>query len=390
VAVESALPAGFVCATVNEMKVPGSLAVALLFWFTGTAADLFQEVRPGVWAGRDTSSLPLADSGYQVYLLGEMHGVREIEAIFGQYMARLHASAGLRDVAIEEDAAYERDAEAYVEGKSNTIREELCLRAGILKTIRRFNEGRPADGMIRVHLVDIDSPADSIREHLLALKQQVAGAASVRVPSLAAIKADGLKTVDELKRLTANAQILRELRTIQHSIRAYQEGLEVGTGPPKGSPYLEDREQAIASNIEDLLRNPGVPALLALYGSDHVSRSRRKDGGAKRDREFSPVALRLEQAGLRVFSLVTFPLSGRYYWRGRGSETLWTAKDGALANGESLDRLLASAHEPKLLYIDRKRERVKLPSEDLSGFSVDAYLLIASATPMENYCAGVK
>ena len=359
----------------------------MVLWFTGAGADPFQEVRPGVWAGRDASSLPLADSGYQVYLLGEMHGVREMEAIFGQYMSRLHASAGLRDVAIEEDAVYERDAQAYVEGKSNTIREELCLRAGILKTIRRFNEGRAANGMIRVHLVDIDSPAAAIREHMLALKQQVAGAASVRVPGVAAIKAQGLKTVDELKRMTANAQILRELRTIQHSIRAWQQGLEVGTGQSKGSPYLDDREQAIASNMEDLLRNPAVPSLLALYGSDHVSRSRRKDGGANRDREFSPVALRLEQAGLRVFSLVVFPLSGSYYWRGRGSQMLWTASDGALANGESLDRLLAAAHEPKLLYIDRKRERVKLPSEDVSRFAVDAYLLIASATPMENYCA---
>jgi len=40
----------------------------MLLWFTGAAADPFQEVRPGVWAGRDVSSLPLPDSGYQVSL----------------------------------------------------------------------------------------------------------------------------------------------------------------------------------------------------------------------------------------------------------------------------------------------------------------------------------
>src|ERR1700682_1831111 len=109
------------------MKVSGSIAAAMVLWFTGAAADSFQEVRPGVWAGRDVSSLPVPDSGDQFYLLGEMHGVQEMEAIFGQYMGKLYASAGLRDVAIEEDAVYERDAQAYVAGGSRTIREGLCL-----------------------------------------------------------------------------------------------------------------------------------------------------------------------------------------------------------------------------------------------------------------------
>jgi hypothetical protein len=104
---------------------------------------------------------------------------------------------------------------------------------------------------------------------------------------------------------------------VEHSIRAYQEGLEVDTGIAKGSPYLEDREQAVASNVEDILRVGKIRCLLVLYGSDHVSRIRRGDGGPKRDQPFSPLALRLEQSGIRVFSMVTFPLAGRSSWRGR-------------------------------------------------------------------------
>ena len=77
----------------------------------------------------------------------------------------------------------------------------------------------------------------------------------------------------------------------------------------------------------DLIDGENSGPVLALYGSDHVSRSRRKDGGSDRNREFAPRALRLVDAGAKVFSLVTFPLSGRWSWRGRRGEMFWTPKD---------------------------------------------------------------
>ena len=360
---------------------------ALLLLLAGAAAGPRTELQPGVWAGRDVNTLPLPVSGYQVYLLGEIHGVREIEGILIQYLARLYSGTGLRDVAIEEDAVYQFDAQAYVEGRSSALPEQLCLRAGVIQAIRRFNEGREKNELIRVHLVDIDSPATAIRQHLLAIKERVAGTAAVRVPDERDIKEHGLETVADLKRLTADEQILSELRTVHHSIRAYHQGLEVGTGEFKGSPYLDDREQAIASNIRDLLHNPDCRAVLALYGSDHVSKARRKDGGAKRDRDFSPLALRLEQVGIRVFSLVTFPLSGRSRWRGHESEFLWSAKDGSLADGKTLDQVLSAVPEATLLYVDPRRQRIRLPSRDITAFVVDAFLLLTSATAMENHCA---
>ena len=361
---------------------------APLFLLLATAASSqVQELYPGVWAGRDLSALPLPVSGYEVYLLGEMHGVRENEEVLLPYLARLNAGTGLRDVAIEEDAVYQREAQAYVEGKSSAVPEPLCLRAGVLRAIRRLNEGRKGNELIRVHLVDIDTPATAIRQHLLTIKERVAGTKAVRVPDATNIKKQGLKTVGDLKRLTTNKQILGELRTVEHSIRAYQQGLEVGPRGFEGSPYLDDREQAIASNIQDLLRDRDCRAILAFYGSDHVSRARRKDGGPKRDRDFAPMALRLQEAGLRVFSLVAFPLSGRWRWRGYEGEMLWTAREGSLAGGETLDRVLATAPEATLFYVDRSQQRIRLPSQDVNGFAVDAFLLLVNATALENRCA---
>ena len=316
------------------------------------------------------SALPLPVSGYQVYLVGELHGVQETEKIFMHYLARL----GVRDVAIEEDAVYKREAQAYVEGRSDTLPPELCLRAGVLEALRRFN------GQIRVHLVDIDTPATAIRRHLLAIQKQTG--AAVRIPDARDIKKRGLRTVEDLERLTSGEQVRRELRTIRHSIRAFQQGFDLGTGNFrfKGSPYLDDREEAISRNIQDVLRNPDCRGVLALYGADHVSKTPRKDGGPKRDRPFSPLALRLEQAGVSVFSLIAFPLSGSSRWRGREGELPWTAADGSLENGEALP-------QAAFLYIDPKQQRVKLPSQDITRFLVDAFLLFPVATALEDRCA---
>jgi hypothetical protein len=332
-------------------------------------------------------ALPLPVSGFEVYLVGELHGVKENEEILIEYLARLYSESGLRDVAIEEDAVYQRDAQAYVEGRSSVLPQPLCLREGVLRALRSFNEGK-GDELVRVHLVDIDSPAAAIRQHLLAIKERIPDAEAMRVPSETEIRERGPETVAALKRLAAGGRELSELRTIEHSIGAYQQGLEVGTTHHfKGSPYLDDREQAIATNILELVRSRSGRTVLALYGTDHVSRSRRKDGGAERNREFSPLALRLVDAGAKVFSLMTVPLSGRWSWRGRAGEMFWTPKDGHIEGGETLDRVLAAAPEAKWLYVDRARQRLTLPSQDMTAFDVDAYLLFAGATPMDDHCA---
>jgi hypothetical protein len=360
---------------------------ALVVLLSGAASGQLKELRPGVWAGRDLSTLPVPASGHQVYLLGEIHGVRETVEVFSEYLAILHARAGLRDVAVEEDAVHQEAAESYVEGRSSAVPEPLCLRSGVLRAIRRFNEGRSPGDLMRVHLVDIDSPAAAIRQHLVAVKRRLPRASAVQVPDTAQIRDEGLGTVDELQKRAVEPETLAELRTIRQSIGAYRQGLEIGERGFKGSPYLDDREDAISGNIQDLLRGPDCPAVLALYGADHVSKSPRGDGGPSRDRPFSPLALRLEGAGVDVFSVVAFPLSGRTRWRGRDGALPWSASDGHLADGETLDHVLAAAPRASLLYVDPMRQSVQLPSRDISEYAVDAFLLLATGTAMKDDCA---
>jgi hypothetical protein len=347
-----------------------------------TAGSL--EVRPGVWAAQQPDDLPVPTEGYEVYLVGEFHGLAENAEFQLRYLDRLHR-AGLRDVAIEEDAVYESDAQAYVDGKIDAVPHHVCLRAPVLEGIRRLNAGLTGDRRIRVHLTDIDSPAFAIRQHLVALQQRLS-AKAVRIPAESAIRDQGLNTVAQLKRLNPDAATQSELRTVEFSVQALRQGLEVDIGPSKGSPYLDSREEAVASNILDLVRNRGAKPLLVIYGADHVSRTPRRDGGPNRDQPFVPTALRLERAGIREFSVITTPLTGHMFWRLQRGEIYGDASDGHLASGETLDKVLAGVPGARLLYIDSKREHARLPSEDMSKMATDAFLLFRDGTPMADRC----
>jgi hypothetical protein len=359
--------------------------VALLLIGSRASATTPPEIRPGVWAAREPETLPLPMRGYEAYLVGEMHGMKENTEFQLSYLEQLHRASGLRDIAIEERAAYENEAQAFVAGRSDAMPSALCLRAGLLDGIRRLNMRLKAEERIRIHLTDIDSPAAAIRAHLGSLQQRL-GASGAAIPSEADVGQRGLETVARLKSLNTDAATRSELRTIELSILSLRQGLEFDLGPSKGSPYLDSREEAVASNIVDLLRVVKTPSLLVVYGVDHVSRTPRKDGGPNRNQPFLPMALRLEQAGIAAFTLMTLPLQGRTFWRGHSSDIFWTPADGRLSSGETLDKILASASDAQFLYIDPKRERVRLPAEDHRKMAVDAVLLFRSGEPLRDTC----
>jgi hypothetical protein len=98
------------------------------------------------------------------------------------------------------------------------------------------------------------------------------------------------------------------------------------------------------------------------------------------------MALRLKSGGVKVFSLLTVPLSGTRQWRGRKEEMFWSPSDARLSTGEPLDQVLSAAQHPAFLYIDPTLERMHLPSRDLNAFRVDAYLLFASGTALADRC----
>lgn len=370
----------------RSRKAQALLAIAAVS-LIAAAAGSGDGPRPGLSTGKTIDDLPVPASGYQVYLLGEMHGIVQNEQLFEQYLIRLNRESGLRDVAIEEDSVYAPDARAYVEGRRQTVPAPLCLRAGILEAVRRINQGRSPGETVRIHLVDIDTPAEAIRLHLESIRARIPAAARIAIPGVDSVASDGLQTVDSFERLTSDPALLGELRTVRRSILANRQGLEATTGQPRGSPYLDDREQSIADNIRDILALPGFRGVLAFYGSDHISKSMRRDGGPNRDRPFAPMALRLEQAGLKVFSLMTFPLTGRWAWRGRSQQMQWTPDEGRLESGETLDKVMRAAGPGSLIYIDRTKQKVTLPSTDLTNSRTEAVLLFSGAQPLPNRCS---
>jgi hypothetical protein len=361
-------------------------AAVLLICGRALAADAPQ-IRPGVWAAQQPEALPLPAQGYQVFLVGETHGLQENVAFQLRYLEHLHHTSGLRDIAIEERGVYEGDAQAYVDGRSDVLPPRLCLRAALLDGIRRLNAALNDDNRIRVHLTDIDSPASAIRQHLSMLQRRLV-ANGVRVPSESDISKDGLEAVAQLRRLNPDSTTQSELRTVELSIRSLQQGLEFDVGQAKGVPYLDSREEAVAANIADLLRLRGVPSLMVVYGSDHISRAQRRNyAGPKRDQLYTPMALRLERAGIKGFSLLTLPLEGQAFWRGRAVPMFWTPADAHLSTGETLDRVVAAAPDARSFFVDLQRERIHLPGEDLNLLTVDAVLLFRTGTPMVERCA---
>ena len=206
------------------------------------------------------------------------------------------------------------------------------------------------------------------------------------VPPSADIREHGLDCVRALQKMTADPRIQSELRTVSSSILALQHGFEVGTGPFEGSSYIEEREEAMTENVEEQVRLSANLAILVICGFDHASRREREDGGPDRNQPFWPMAARLERSGLRIFTLITFPLSGKSFWRGRADEMLWQANDGHISSGETLDRVIASANEEEYLYIDAHKEHLRLPSQDVSNYDADGFLLFAVGHPMTDQC----
>jgi len=52
-------------------------AVRLVFILMIASSASGQEIRPGIWAGSKVENLALPTQGYQVYLVGELHGIDE-------------------------------------------------------------------------------------------------------------------------------------------------------------------------------------------------------------------------------------------------------------------------------------------------------------------------
>lgn len=84
-------------------------------------------------------------------------------------------------------------------------------------------------------------------------------------------------------------------------------------------------------------------------------------------------------------------MTGRSLWRGTKSELPWSATDGQLSSGESSKQLLSAVViGTQFIYIDKKREHPRLPSQDVSNMDVDGYVffLLVPRCKITAQCSG--
>jgi hypothetical protein len=391
-----------------------------LFCFQNNASVLPQ----GVIATNDPSSLPFPTSGYQVYLVGEAHGNQQTKDVLIGYLNLLYSKTSLRDVFLEEDQAYEEEAQSFVQGKQDNLPEGLCLRADILNRLREFNRDLPSDKKIRVHLVDIDSPEQTIRQHLVSLINRIGTSAeNIKIPDERLNLASMESIIERLTQLTSNRDILSGLRTVKQSLILFGSGLRIHTGATEGNPLDPVREEAITSNLLDVLHAVQPGSVLGLYGAAHVQAIRSSTDFRRGAPQFTPLSERLERAGVRVYRTICYPLAGLGIWRQQSFKipTGQAASDFRLSSGETMQDVLRSAPDPEYFYFDLAKGvplriqtqaplkgtmsvydnaieqlRILIQSRFLGAMTenlseqFDSFIFLREATPMKDQCPSMN
>ena len=381
--------------TMKTKRLASVLLIAVLL--AGCAKNI--EVRPGVYMSKDPSDLPFPTSGYTVYIVGESHGNRQTKLVFQSYLNKLYNEAGLRDIILEEDQAYEAEANEYIHGLTDKLPKGLCLRADVLGQIREFNSNLPDDEKVTVHLVDVDSPFPIIYKHLTELYSQIGPAGkSVQIPDLSEIQyAKSEKTyelVDRLRAVSAERpDILNGLDTVYLSLEWYYIGNLLDVGWPSGSraTFAPIREDIITKNIKYILPQLKGKPVLAFFGLAHGMKIQADPTFP--DKEFKSWAQRLVEENVDVYSIAMFGVSGNSFWHGEAipndGEFL---KEFKLIDGTSLVSLFDTHPDPNITYIDLRKEdnkTIKL-SPDLLNIPAsqifDGVILFKEFTPMEDSC----
>ena len=381
--------------TMSKRIVASVLLIAVLLG--GCAKNI--EVRPGVYMSSDPADFPFPTSGYTVYIAGESHGNRETKLVFQSYLNKLHEEAGLRDVILEEDQAYETEANAYIHGLTDELPTGLCLRADILGQIREFNSNLADDKKVTVHLVDVDSPFPIIYKHLTELHSQMGPmGGSIQIPDLSEIKYAKSERlyglVNDLRAVSAGQpDILNGLDTVQLSLEWYYLGNQVDTGWPMGSraQYAPIREDVITKNVKYVLSQLNDKPVLAFFGLFHGMKVEADPNPPVKG--FKSWAQRLTEENIAVYSLAMFGASGTSSWRGEtlsGDEEF--LKEFKLADGTALLSLFDTYPDPNIVYTDlrtKDNSTITLSSELLdfpASRLFDGIIIFKKFTPMENTC----
>lgn len=288
------------------------IGVSILVGCIGTSSEKNMtelEEYPGVYLTNDMSTLPLATSGYDIYLIGEYHGQQEVHLLFIEYLKILHETIGLRDVILEANQHAEEEANAYILGESEKFPESLWNRPDrfdVLEKIREVNEELPDIEKIRVHLVDVDFPIPQLYTHIVELAEEI-DAEDVEIPPLNEFEKwdeeSMLQLAKKLEKLIEKESTLNELKTVRASIQRYFEH-------KKGYPFsaFSIREEAIARNIQYVLKELNNAPVLALYGAWHACKV---TSNLMSDDTW---AQRLTDSEVSVYSVAATGISGQHWY----------------------------------------------------------------------------
>jgi len=365
------------------------IVICVLTGCISTSLKDIIEVRPGVYVANDASALPLPTSGYDIYVIGEFHGQREVHLFFIEYLKMLHKTIGLRDVVLEYPNAYERKINAYVLGEISEDVSSYYLGV-FLEGVKAYNETLPEDEKIRLHAVNIDFPWSVIHEHLILLHEEIGSPAEkTPIPSLdefeAMSKSDKLNLVEKLKAVTDDPSLLHELEIVRISIQGY---------PSRGIPSPDVREGLTTTCIQYVREKLDGAPILALYGGWHTRKS-----SICVSTESQPWAQRLTERGISIYSICTTGVSGEYYGRPSSGSLDWGVRElnvslshDRFADGTTLNDVFDSNPDYNILYIDlRSGIKISITNPWLSGIFAldippekmfDGIVLLRKVTPL--------
>jgi hypothetical protein len=357
------------------------------------------EVRPGMYMSNDPTDFPFPTAGYTVYIVGESHGNHETKLVFQAYLKKLYREAGLRDVILEEDQAYETDANGYIHGQTDAFPSKLCLRADILGIIREFNSGLSEHEKLAVHLVDVDSPLTAIYQHLAELYEQLGTTGKpVLFPDFSDFRdwpgQEIYTLIDEMKGISNDdPDIVNGLITVKLSLDWYFLGNRLEIGWPRGFRYsfAPIREDIMAKNIKYILTHLNGKPVMAFFGSGHGMKAQGDPNPPVEG--FKSWAQRLVDANVDVYSLSIYGASGESYWHERTlpSDEKYL-KEFKLADGTLLVSFFDTQADKTIIYTDLRTgdqppirslpDFVDLPASQL----YDGIIIFKEFTPMENVC----
>lgn len=357
-----------------------------------TVVNTASIVQPGIYTAQYVSELPLPTAGYQIYIIGEIHGISEVHQLTIEYLKKLYAT-GLRDIILEESQGYEKAANEFVLKETEILVSDLCLRTDVLEAIRVFNQDIPVSEKVRVHLVDLDYSPSAVYAHLINIHHKLGESAKhIVIPSFGEFQLWGkdemISLADRLANLPSGvtSEILQELDTVRDSIHwfhLFTVGDITQAAPPEA---VSIRETRITQNIQYLLADIKDKPVLALYGAWHAQKNTGSNSLGQ-----TPWAQRLSADGVDIHSLFAAGMYGTAFWRGKKNspgihpdELFFPPPEGV-----SLEFVLSEIPNYDIVYIDLRVDTTSnllLSSGERASDMYDGIILFREFSPMVDAC----